>query len=112
MKRSILLTLISHPQTLINLKIPRRKSKSKIVQVDQALFNTGQEHGHWPGPYLENGTNNVTKVLIKKNPKILRFFALLPNQEQAYILMYFLHLPPAYMWPCTTDADRAANLLY
>ena len=41
-----------------NLEIARRKTSSSIIELKQAFFNTGQEDGHWPGPYPgfpENG---------------------------------------------------------
>lgn len=66
-----------------------RKISFTIIQLKQALLNTGQEDRHWTGPYpgfLEKGHQLNWPGAFEGKPTM----SPLPNQEQVYILTYFL----------------------
>jgi uncharacterized membrane protein len=47
-------------KVLLNMKIVRIKTKSTIVSLKQALFNIGQNDGHWPGCWTV--TKSITRI--------------------------------------------------
>lgn len=65
----------------------------------QALFNTGQDGGYQPSPYLrfpENAINYVSPVLIKsKTHRLCMYFSSSSNQRQACIPTYPVHILPS-----------------